>query len=166
MSMEKHSFLTKGYYILLCLTLLSFCPVPADALPTHLSRRGQDDVWGNFDLITPISSIFDGIPGWPVDLFGGGAVAAAGTAELSQILDPNSPITISPQIMQEGQPLPGIKVPQTTGLTEAPATQPDEDSSFYGAPKPVQNPAGKVPDTNVQPDLGTVWEPKRKVQGQ
>lgn len=163
--MEKHSTLTKGC-VLLCLTLLSFCPIPTDALPTHLSRRGQDDVWGGVDLLTPVGDFFGGIPEWTVELLGGGAVGTLGAAGASQILDPNGGMTTSPQLMQEGQPLPGARVPQNPGLTKAPATQPSEDSSFYGVPKPVGDVTGQLPDTNEQPDIGTVWVPKSRVQGQ
>lgn len=153
--MEKHSILTKGC-VLLCLILLSFCPTPTDALPTHLSRRG-DAVWGESDTTTPITDFGGGISGWVIDLFGSAAVGTAGVGA-SQI-DSNSG--------QGEQALPGADV---SGMTtkKVPESQPPEDASFYGTPKPVQGPTSdvKLPPGNEQPDLGTVWVPKSKVQGQ
>jgi len=183
MSTEKFSILTKGC-ILLCLTLLSFCPVPTDALPTHLSRRQQDDVWGNTDSIRPILDFFDSIPGW---FLGGGAVGTVRELDASELPD-SSLMTISPEGRQEEQPLAGKKSPDSAGLTKVPATQPPEDQSFYGDPKPVGDPVSnvKVPATQppedqssygvqkpvgdplsnvnpaTQPDLGTVWVPKSR----
>lgn len=162
--MEKHSILTKGC-VLLCLTLFSFCPMPTDALPTHLSRRQGDDAWGQIDLITPITDFTGGIPQWFTEMFGGGLVGTAGAVKASQF-DPNSGMTISPESIQEGQPLPGAKVPETSDAQTVPATQPSEDSSFYGTPKPVAVPDSKVEVPQTQPDLGTVWVPKSRAQGQ
>lgn len=119
--------------------------MPTDALPTHLSRRQRDDVWENFDPITPILDILGGIPEW---LLGDGAVGTAGAAGASQLLDSNSPMTISPQ----KPPLPGQV---TTGPTIVPATQPPEDKSFYGVPKPpVGDPVSELDVPAEQPDLG------------
>lgn len=180
MSTEKFSILTKGC-ILLCLTLLSFCPMPTDAFPTHLSRRQQDNVWGNTDSIRPILDFLDSIPGW---LLGGGAVGTARELDASELPD-TSLMTISPEGRQEEQPLAGKNSPAST---KVPATQPPEDQSFYGVPKLVGDPVSnvKVPTTQppedqssysapkpvgdpvsnvnpaTQPDLGTVWVPKSR----
>ena len=162
-SIEKHSILTKGC-VLLCLILLSFCPTPTDALPTHLSRRG-DAVWGDIDSTTPITG-FGGFPAWVDDLFNGIAVGTAGF-EGSQLGSSNV-MTISPESEQEEQPLPGAEVSDMAGGRKLPATQPPEDASFYGTPKPVAGPTSdvKLPPGNEQPDLGTVWVPKSNVKGQ
>lgn len=156
--MEKPSILTKGC-LLLCLILLSFCPTPTDALPTHLSRRG-DDVWGDIDSTTPITG-FDGLPDWVMVLLGGAGYAG------SQ-LGSDSVMTISPESGQDEQPLPGAEVSGMGSGRKVPATQPPEDASFYGTPKPATGPISevKLPPGNEQPDLGTVWVPKPKVQGQ
>lgn len=157
-SMEKPSILTKGC-VLLCLILLSFCPTPTDALPTHLSRRGGD-FW-DIQSTTPIT-IFDSLPNWAI------GVASGGAAYLGSQLVPDSVMPISPESGQEEQPLPGAEGTEMTGGREVPATQPPEEASFYGTPKPVQGPSSeeKPPPGNEQPDLGTVWVPKSKVQGQ
>ena len=157
-SMEKPSILTKGC-VLLCLILLSFCPTPTDALPTHLSRRG-DDVW-DIGWTTPITN-FDGLPDWVLGLVSGGA------AYVGSQPGPNSVTTISPESAPEEQPLPGAEGSEMTGGRKVPATQPPEDASFYGTPKPVPGPTSgeKLPPENEQPDLGTVWVPKSKAQGQ
>lgn len=156
--MEKPSILTKGC-VLLCLILLSFCPTPTDALPTHLSRRGGD-FW-DIESTTPIT-IFDSLPNWALGVGSGGA------AYLGSQLVPNNVMPISPESGQEEQPLPGAEGTEMTGGREVPATQPPEEASFYGTPKPVQGPSSeeKPPPGNEQPDLGTVWVPKSKVQGQ
>lgn len=158
MSTEKFSILTKGC-ILLCLTLLSLCPMPTDALPTHLSRRQQDSFWENPGSVL---DFLDSIPGW---VFGAGAVGTAGELGASQLPDSGS-MTILPQNIQEEQPLSGVKSPESTGPTSVPATQPSEDQSFYGAPKPVGDPASEVDVPSKQPDLGTVWVPKSRFGGQ
>lgn len=162
MSSEKSSILTKGC-ILLCLTLLSFCPMPTDALPTHLSRRQIDDVWGKSDTIRSILDFFDSIPEW---LLNGGAVGTAAEIDASQLPDSDSPMTISPQSRQGEQPLPGVGLSKSTGPTRVPATQPPEDQSFYSAPNPVGDPASDVDVPATQPDLGTVWVPKPRFGGQ
>lgn len=168
-STEKHSILTKGC-VLLCLILLSFCPTPTDALPTHLSRRG-DDVLGDSDPTT-LTDFDGGIPGWVTDFFGTAAagIGAVGTAVVgASQLDSNRGWTVSPESGQGEQALPGAEVPEMTSRQKVPESQPPEDSSFYGTPKPVPDPTPsdvKLPPGNEQPDLGTVWMPKSKVQGQ
>ena len=129
-----------------------------DALPTHLSRRQRDEVWGNIDVIP---DLLQTIPGW---VWGTGAVGAAGTAGASQLPDLNTLTTISPQSQQEGQPLLGINVPGTTDTATVPATQPPEEQSFYGTPKPVGDPTSDVKVPVEQPDLGTVWYPKGRIR--
>lgn len=154
MSTEKFSSLTKGC-ILLCLTLLSFCPMPTDALPTHLSRRQQDDVWGNTDSIGSFLDFLDSIPAW---LVGGGAVGTV--RELDELELPDS------SLMTEEEPLVGTKSPESAGSRKVPATQPPEDQSFYGVPKQVGDPTSNVKVPATQPDLGTVWVPKSRSGGQ
>lgn len=123
--------------------------MPTDALPTHLSRRQEDSVWGN------TASFLDFLGSNPEWILGAGAVGTAGTVGALQLPDSNSPMTIAPQSRNYGQPLPGVDVP---------ATQPPEDQSFYSAPKPVGDPVSAVDAPATQPDQGTVWVPKPKVR--
>lgn len=129
-----------------------------DAFPTHLSRRQRDDVWGNSDVLT---DLLQTIPGW---VWGTGVVGTVGTVGASHLPDLNTLTTISPQSQLEGQPLLGIKVPGTTDSATVPATQPPEEQSFYGTPKPVGDPTSDVEVPVEQPDLGTIWYPKGRIR--
>ena len=135
--------------------------MPTDALPIHLARRGENSVLEDADWIRPIFDFTTGISQWATDLFGVGMVGTAAGA--SQVFNPNSPIKISPQSEEEGQHLPGTTAERTTGA-KVPETQPAEDSSFYGSPKPAGSPPAEAPER--QPDLGTVWLPKSGSRGQ
>lgn len=153
MSTEKFSILTKGC-ILLSLTLLSFCPIPTDARPTHLSRRQEDGIWGKPGTVTPILDFLDSIPEL---LFGAGALGTAAELDASELPDSNT-MTISP--------VPGVNSPESTAPMKVPATQPPEDPSFYGPQKPVGDPASEVDVPAKQPDLGSIWVPKSSFGGQ
>lgn len=161
--MEKHSILTKGC-VLFCLIVLSFCTTPTNALPTHLFRRG-DAVWGDTDLTAPILDL-GGFPAWVEGLFNGLGVGTAGF-EASQ-LGSNNVMTISPESGREEQSLPGTEASNPAVGRKVPATQPPEDASFYGSPKPVAGSTSetKLPAGNEQPDLGTIWVPKSNIRGQ
>lgn len=121
--------------------------MPTDALPTRLSRRQQDDVWGNPGSAGSILDFLESIPGIPDWLLGGGAVGAAAIGA-SGSSDSNS----------QEQPLPGV-----LPASRVPATQPSEDRSFYPPPKHVPDPASDVNVPATQPDSGTVYGPPKTV---